>query len=257
MDSIPVIIMSSALVAGHILVLGYNTIRRIYRTFRPFKVGIYGPSMTGKTTLDQYLTVPGDIEPIPEALRTTPRVDSSGRPILAKAHRKEIRWKKERHPISNADVAGQSQFRNLWVDDMFSRKVDIVIFMVDNRFDYTSPEYSPQATQEAVASLQYLIENITRKNVSKEISRKARKHARTDYKPTIFCFMINKMDKWWSPYYHNLWDMDLQRQHPAVQPFKEQLSILRKAGVRAEVEAISAQTGMRVPQVFIKLLELL
>jgi len=249
--------MSSTLLAGHIAILGYNTIRRVYRTFRPYKIGIYGPSMTGKTTLDQYLTVPGDIETIPEAFRTTHPVDSYGRPILPKAHRKEIKWKKERHPISNSDIAGQSQFRNLWVDDMFGRKVNIVIFMIDNRADMTSVDYSPQFTQEAVASMQYLVDNLTKRNVSKEISRKAKRASRSDYKPQIFCLLVNKMDRWWNPMAQNLWDHDLQREHPVVRPFREQLRVLRKAGIRAEVDAISAQTGMRVPQTFIGLLELL
>jgi hypothetical protein len=140
---------------------------------------------------------------------------------------------------------------------MFGRKVNIVIFMVDNRADMTSVDYSPQFTQEAVASMQYLVDNLTKKNVSKEISRKAKRASRSDYKPQIFCLLVNKMDRWWNPMAQNLWDHDLQREHPVVRPFREQLRVLRKAGIRAEVDAISAQTGMRVPQTFIGLLELL
>ena len=57
--------MASALVAGHMLMASASAFYALYRILRPYRVGIYGPSMVGKTPLDQYLTVPGDIDPIP------------------------------------------------------------------------------------------------------------------------------------------------------------------------------------------------
>ena len=47
----------SALIAGHMLMASASALYSLYRILRPFRVGIYGPSMVGKTTLDQYLTV--------------------------------------------------------------------------------------------------------------------------------------------------------------------------------------------------------
>ena len=101
-----------------------------------------------------YLTVPGDIEPIPLEFRTSHRIEN-GKPVLPRPHRKQLKWKKERHPISSADIGGQDQFKNLWIDDMFSREVNLVFFMVDERV-LTHPQF----TLEAVASLQYLIDRV-------------------------------------------------------------------------------------------------
>ena len=242
----------TTVLAGHIIIASARAIRKLYRTLRPFKIGSYGPTLTGKTTLDQYLTVPGDIEPIPIEFRTSHLKDRHGNYLLPDAHRKQIKWKRERFPVQSADVGGQDQFRNLWIEDMFSRKVNVVFFMVDERV-LTSPNF----TIEAIASMKYLVDNLTHRNMTKEISRKAKKHARKGYKPDLFCFLINKMDLWWSPQAQYLWDNGLQREHPIVFPFRDQLRALRKAGIQAEVEAISAQHGMNVEKVMIKMIETL
>ena len=241
--------MSSTVLAGHILLASVNAIKAVYRNLKPFKIGVYGPSMTGKTTLDQYLTVPGDIEPIPLNFRTT-HATINGVPQLPKAHRKQIKWKKERIPVSSADIAGQSQFKNLWIEDMYSRKVNIVFFMVDERV-LTSPQFA----LEAVASLKYIVDNIIKKDVTKTLSRKAKKHLKKGFNPDLFCFLINKMDVWWTPQAAFLWERGLQREHPIVAPFRHELRRLRTAGIRAEVEAISAQHGVNVEKVMIKMIE--
>ena len=237
------------MLAGHIVIASFNAIKKLYRTLKPHRIGVYGPSMTGKTTLDQYLTVPGDIEPIPVEFRTT-HARQNGYYILPKPHRHQIKWKKERHPISSSDVGGQSQFRSLWVEDMFSRRPNVVFFMVDDRI----LKY-PQFTKDAVASLSYLVDAIIGKEYPRTLSRKARKNAKGGYQPDMFCFLINKMDLWWTPQAQYLWDKRLQREHPIVFPFRQQLRRLRKAGIQADVEAISAQHGMNVEKVMIKMIE--
>ena len=241
----------SAVIAGHLIISSITALQKVYRILKPYRVGIYGPSMTGKTTLDQYLTVPGDIDPIPIEMRTSHAM-INGKPKLPKAHRKLIRWKKDRVPISNADIAGQSQFRNLWIEDMFQRKCEIVIFMVDHRVMHDRAFLS-----EALMSFRYLIDNILRKDVSKAMSRKARRAARSNYQPKVFVFMVNKMDIWWSPKSDFLWANGLQREHPIVAPFRGELRRLRKAGIRAEIEAISAQHGVNVEKVLLSIVELL
>ncbi len=241
----------SAVIAGHLLLASVNALQKIYRIMRPFRVGIYGPSMTGKTTLDQYLTVPGDIDPIPLEMRTSHPI-INGKPVQPKAHRKLIRWKKERIPISNSDIAGQAQFRNLWIEDMFGRKVEIVVFMIDHRV-VTSPAF----LKDALASFTYLVDNITRKDVSSEISRKAKKTAKSVYMPKLVLIVANKMDLWWSPQAQVLWDNGLAREHPIISPFRGELKRLRKAGVRAEIDAMSAQHGVNVEKVLLSIVELL
>ena len=241
----------SAVIAGHLLISSVHAIQKFYRILKPYRVGIYGPSMTGKTTLDQYLTVPGDIDPIPVEMRTShPMVNGVAR--LPKAHRKLVKWKKDRIPITNADIAGQSQFRNLWIEDMFKRRVEIVVFMIDHRV-LTNRSF----LIDSLASFKYLIDNITRSDVTTTLSRKARKTARSDYMPKVFLFLINKMDVWWSPEAQLLWANGIQREHPIVVPFRSELKRLRKKGVRAEVEAISAQHGVNVEKVLLSIVEIL
>ncbi len=241
--------MSSAMLAGHIVIASFNAIKKLYRTLKPHRIAVYGPSMTGKTTLDQYLTVPGDIEPIPVEFRTT-HARQNGYYVLPTPHRHQIKWKRERHPVSSSDIGGQTQFRSLWVEDMFTRRPNVVFFMVDDRI-----LRFPQFTREAVASLSYLVDSIVGEDKPSTLSRKARKSAKKGYRPELFCFVINKMDLWWTPQAQYLWENGLQREHPIVYPFRNQLRRLRKAGIQAEVEAISAQHGMNVEKVVIKMIE--
>ena len=50
--------------AGSAMVGGLVFARELYHYWVPRRVGIYGPSMVGKTTLDKYLTTPGEMEDI-------------------------------------------------------------------------------------------------------------------------------------------------------------------------------------------------
>ena len=240
----------SAFVAGHLLLGSITAAYQIYRILKPYRIGIYGPSMTGKTTLDQYLTVPGDIDPIPLEFRTTHALDSkTGRYKSPKSHRKLLRWKKDKKAVSSSDIGGQSTFRNLWIEDMFGRNVEIVIYMVDHRV-----LTSPQCAVDAVSGLEYLVDRMLRKKKTGGLSRKARKISRK-YEPKLFCLMINKIDIWWDQQASALWDMNLKREHPIVYPFRNALKRLRKAGIRAEVQAISAQHGLNVERTLIHLIE--
>ena len=45
--------------------------QNLYNSWRPRKVGIYGAAMVGKTTLDRYMTTPGEMEEIPDEERTS------------------------------------------------------------------------------------------------------------------------------------------------------------------------------------------
>tara|TARA_R100000654_G_scaffold64746_1_gene92444 strand:+ start:258 stop:989 length:732 start_codon:yes stop_codon:yes gene_type:complete len=240
----------SALIAGHMLMASASALYSLYRILRPFRVGIYGPSMVGKTTLDQYLTVPGDIDPIPFHLRTAhPKSKTATGYKNPSETRKQVRLVKVKKPITTTDIAGDVMFRNLWIDDMFGRNVELVMFMVDHR-----AMTSRQFAMDASASLSYLVDNIVKKDISKKISRKAKKNSKK-YVPRLFCLMINKMDIWWDERAEALWSLGLQKEHPIVAPFRDSLKRLRKAGIRAEVMAMSSQHGINVEKSLIALLD--
>ena len=54
------------------------------------------------------------------------------------------------------------------------------------------------------------------------------------------------MDIWWDQKAQVLWNHGLEREHPIVAPYRESLKRLRKAGIRAEIVAVSSQHGMNV-----------
>jgi hypothetical protein len=135
---------------------------------------------------------------------------------------------------------------------MFLRQPNIIFFMVDDR-----AVKSPQFVMESVASLQYLVNNITRLDTPTHLSRKAKKNRKNGYKPELICLLINKMDLWWTPQAQYLWNNGLQREHPIVQPYRQELRKLRKAGIQADIAAISAQHGLNVEKTLINLIEAL
>ena len=240
----------STLIAGHMLMASASAFYSLYRIIKPFRIGIYGPSKTGKTTLDQYLTVPGDIESIPDLFRTSHHKNNSVVGYeMPRATRKQIKWKHEKKSVISSDIAGQSQFKNMWVEDMFARDVEVVVYMIDDRV-----LNSPQFLVEAVAGFEYLVNNITKKEISKQISRKARKKVKK-YRPKVICLMINKMDNWWDEEARQLHHYGLLREHRIVTHFRNGLKRLRKAGFRAEVHPVSAQRGINVEDTFIHLID--
>lgn len=104
--------MAAWMFAGHLLLGSVQVASYVYRLLKPHRVGIYGPSMSGKTTLDQYLTVPGDIDPIPVELRTSHAV-RDGSFTMPRSTKKQVRYKGERTPITSSDIGGQQQYLSL------------------------------------------------------------------------------------------------------------------------------------------------
>ena len=81
--------------------------KAFFNAWRPRKVGIYGAGLTGKTTLDRYMTTPGEMEEIPEDERTT-HFKMIGRYVLPKPTRKRISWKGEKRVVFSSDIGGQA-----------------------------------------------------------------------------------------------------------------------------------------------------
>jgi len=236
--------------AGHILLGSAQIANYIYRLLKPHRVGIYGPSMVGKTTLDQYLTVPGDIDPIPEELRTTHAV-KNGSFQMPHSSKKQVRWKGERIPIATTDIGGQQRFWNMWAEDMVKRNVSVIFYVVDHRL-----ATSPFIMQEAVAGFKYLTDIVVKKKLSNTFSRRLRKKVKK-YKPSVVCLVLNKMDLWWDEQANTLWDWGLERQHPLVEPFKEDMRRLRRASIATNVEAMAAQYGLRVESAVINTIHMI
>lgn len=236
--------------AGHLLLGSAQIATYVYRLLRPHRVGIYGPSLTGKTTLDQYLTVPGDIDPIPLELRTSHAVQN-GSFKMPRSTKKQVRWKGDRVPITSADIGGQQQYRNMWAEDIVENHRDVIFYVVDERI-----LLSPQAAMDAVAGFQYIVDLVTNTKYPSTFSRKMRKKAK-GWKPKVVCLLLNKMDVWWTPEADAMWSMGLKRQYRMVLPFQEELRRLRRAGIPTNVEAIAAQYGLNVERAIVDTIHLI
>lgn len=227
--------------AGHLLLGSAQVAIYLYRLIRPHRIGIYGPTLSGKTTLDQYLTVPGDIDPIPLDLRTSHAV-KNGSYQMPHSTKKQVRWKGERVPISTLDVAGQKQYWNMWAEDLIERRPSVIFYVVDQRI-----MQNPNAYNDAVEGFKFITDLFVNEKMPSSFSRSQKKRARS-YKPSVVCLVINKMDLWWNNDSQALWDMGLKRQHPMAMAFQNDMRRLRRAGIATNVEAMAAQYGLRVEE---------
>ena len=77
-------------VAGSVLMGAVVYGKELYNFLKPRRIGVYGPSMVGKTTLDRYMTTPGEMEDVEERTTNTGRLVGGGT-VLPKATRKRGR----------------------------------------------------------------------------------------------------------------------------------------------------------------------
>ena len=236
--------------AGHLLMGSAQVATYVYRLLKPHKVGIYGPTLAGKTTLDQYLTVPGDIDPIPIGMRTTHPVQH-GSFTMPRSTKKRVRWNGEKMPIISADIGGQQQYWNMWAEDLIKNHREIVFYVVDERVFGQS-----HRAAEAIAGFQYIVDIITDKKYPSTFSRSDKRKAKR-WKPKVVCLLINKMDLWWNPEADAMWKAGLKRQYHAVIPFQNELRRLRRAGIPTNVEAIGAQFGLNVEKAIVDTIHLI
>ena len=80
--------------SGAVLVGAALSGKELYDYWKPRRIGIYGPTMVGKTTLDMYMTTPGEMEDIPEAVL---RYLGAKKPIPKDASAAEVRAIKKRN----------------------------------------------------------------------------------------------------------------------------------------------------------------
>ena len=84
--------------------------------------------MVGKTTLDRYLTTPGEMEEISEDDSTTHnRILKIGKFKMPKPTSKRVSWQGEKRVVYSADIGGQERFWNLWIEDMTTRNCEAIV----------------------------------------------------------------------------------------------------------------------------------
>lgn len=236
--------MSAA--AGSALVGGVVFAKELYHYWIPRRVGVYGPSMVGKTTLDRFLTTPGEMEHIPVEERTT-HTKILGRFLLPSPSRKRVKWKGETRVVQSSDVAGEERFWNLWMDDMVNRQVEAVVFMFDNR-----ASAGGQTTIEAVGGFKYLVDALIYRQYR---YRNLRSRLRgKKYCPKVILLVANKADTWWDEQANTLWQQQRLGEHKIFDPFREDLIRLQKAGIPTRRGMMATRIGWNVENTMVDLL---
>ena len=217
----------------------------LYHTYRPRKVGIYGAPMVGKTTLDRYMTTPGEMEEIEE--RTThSRILKLGNYRMPKPTRKRISCNNERRLVFSSDVGGDTRFWNLWVEDMVTRGVEGVVYMFDER------AFKGDDGGEQIAGFRYLVDRVISRDYryrSLWSRLKGRK-----YHPRIIMLVANKADRFFDDAASKLWRDGRIGEHKIFDPFRDDLIRLQKAGIPTKRSFMATRIGWNVEKTLLDLL---
>jgi len=236
--------MSAA--AGSALVGGVVFAKELYHYWVPRRVGVYGPSMVGKTTLDRYLTTPGEMEHIPNEDRTV-HTKILGRFLLPSPSRKRVKWKGDTRVVHSSDIAGEERFWNLWLDDMVNRQVEAVIFMFDDR-----ALKGGRTAIEAIGGFKFLVDALIYRQFRYRNLRSRLKGKK--YCPKVILLVANKADTWWDEQANTLWQQQRLGEHKIFDPFREDLIRLQKAGIPTRRGMMATRIGWNVEGTMIDLL---
>lgn len=220
--------------------------QNLYNSWKPRRVGIYGAGLVGKTTLDRYMTTPGEMEEIPEEDRTV-HLKLLGRYLLPKPTRKRVSWKGNKRVVYSADIGGQERFWNLWTDDMVARQVEAVVYMFDER----AMRGGEEALQQ-IAGFKYLVDAIIYRQYRYRNLKSWWKGKK--YTPRVIMLVANKADRFFDETAALLWGQDRIGEHKVFDPFRDDLIRLQKAGVPTQKSFMATRIGWNVENTLIELL---
>jgi len=223
---------------------GLLAIKGLWDSWRSHRFGIYGIWGTGKTTLNNYLSTPGEIEDDDEAFATAHRYDrEKGQYKLPLPSRKRVLIHKThkvfKRTIQTTDLGGHIQYFNLWLRDMVSRKVDIVIYLVDHRH----LEFPGNDDQQTVFS--DFVDAVINRDFSfgdRKLQRKAKK-----YRPKMIALIANKADLWAGEESVATSNRRIGS-HEIFDVFRNDLLRLQRAGIPTLKRSISALQGWDIEE---------
>ena len=237
-----------SVMGGSALVGGMVFARELWHYFIPRKIGIYGPTTVGKTTLDRYMTTPGEMEEIPLEDRTKHfKIPGMNRFMLPRPSRKRLTYKGDTRVVYSSDIGGEERFWNLWIDDMVNRNVEAVVFL----FDHNCMKGGDAAVQ-AVGGFKYLVDSVIHRQYRYR-KLKARLKGKK-YCPKVIMLVANKADMWWDDQANILWQQQRLGEHKMFDPFREDLIRLQKAGVPTKRGMMATKIGWNVENTMLDLL---
>ena len=158
-------------------------------SFIPHAVGVYGAPETGKTTLDLQLTTQGEVRPLGEGDRTRHVMSPiSTRYMQPVSTLKRVRSDGVRRVFSSRDLGGNTEYHNLWLHDMWQRRVSTIVIVVDHRHIL-----DPMNTDNQIA-LSYIVESL--RTMKKPKGLGIRHLFQKKYHPSRIIVLANKADLW-------------------------------------------------------------
>jgi hypothetical protein len=227
-----------AAMAGSALVGAALWGQQIYNNWKSRRVGIYGASMVGKTTLDRYMTTPGEMEEIAIDDRTD-HFKLLTRYMLPKPTRKRLRYKGERRVVHSADVGGEDRFWNLWIDDMVARQCEYVVFMFDDR------AFAGQGIDQ-IGGFRFLVDSLIQRQYRYRNMKSWWKGKK--YAPRLVLLVANKADRFFDKKAAQLWQEGRIAEHKIFDPFRDDLIRLQKAGIPTQRNFMATRIGWNVEQ---------
>jgi len=218
----------------------------LWNSWRPRRVGIYGAGMVGKTTLDRFMTTPGEMEDISEEERTLHR-KMLGKYKMPKPTRKRVSWKGHKRVVYSSDVGGQERFWNLWIDDMVNRQVEAVVYMFDDR----AFKGGNDALQQ-IAGFKFLVDAILNRQYRYR-NWKARRKGKK-YMPKLIMLVANKADRFFDDTAALLWQQDRIGEHKIFDPFRDDLIRLQRGGIPTRRSFMATRIGWNVENTMVDLL---
>ena len=237
-----------SVMGGSALVGGMVFARELWHYFVPRRIGIYGPTTVGKTTLDRYMTTPGEMEEIPLEDRTKHfKIPGMNRFMLPRPSRKRLTYKGDTRVVYSSDIGGEERFWNLWIDDMVNRNVEAVVFL----FDHNCMKGGDAAVQ-AIGGFKYLVDSVIHRQYRYR-KFKARLKGKK-YCPKVIMLVANKADMWWDDQANILWQQQRLGEHKMFDPFREDLIRLQKAGIPTKRGMMATKIGWNVENTMLDLL---
>jgi len=202
--------------------------------------------MVGKTTLDRYMTTPGEMEEIPEHERTE-HTRLLGRYLLPKPSRKRVSWEGNKRVVYSADLGGQERFWSLWIDDMVNRNVEAVVYMFDDRAWQGGDEALTQ-----IGGFKYLVDCIINRQYRYRGLRSRMRGKK--YAPRLIMLVANKADRFFDETANMLWQQDRIGEHKVFDPFRDDLIRLQKSGIPSRRSFMATRIGWNVENTMVSLL---
>jgi len=229
---------------------GILFLKGLWDKWKKHRFGVYGVYATGKTTLDTYLSIPGEIYDPEQLEKSTkhPYDKKKGQYQKPDATLKKVRYaineKVTVRTIQSTDLGGQVHYWPMWLRDMVERDVEIVIFLIDHR------HMIDKTNVEQLEAFNYVVDALVSRNYPMN-SRRDKKKSK-QYSPRLFALVANKADMWLlnsdDKIWIERWKTDQLNQHPIYDPFRPGLDRLRRAGIPNIKRSISALRGYDVEE---------